>query len=85
MVPPHAVTEDMNGAKTSVRTCYKCKKDGHVRCRSVLMHPRADSMQITRDCTEGHEAVVEEEDTAWAEVREGDDPWGNSAVPIDGT
>ena len=31
---------------------------------------------------EGREPV-EEEDTAWAEVK--DDPWGNPAVPADGT
>ena len=34
---------------------------------------------------EGREPLVEEEDTAWAEVQEEDDPWGNPAVPIDGT
>jgi hypothetical protein len=33
---------------------------------------------------EGREpVVVEEEDTAWAEVQ--DDPWTNPAMPADGT
>lgn len=34
---------------------------------------------------EGREPVVEEEDTAWAEVP--DDPWANpgTAIPADGT
>src|SRR6266702_1280771 len=42
LAPPYAVTEDMNGAKPPVKTCYRCKKDGHVRfqpicsCRSRL-------------------------------------------------
>lgn len=31
LAPPYSVTEDMNGAKTPVKTCYKCKEDGHVR------------------------------------------------------
>ncbi|KAI0299103.1 hypothetical protein B0F90DRAFT_633162 [Multifurca ochricompacta] len=31
LAPPYTVTEDMNGAKPPVKTCYKCKKDGHVR------------------------------------------------------
>ncbi|KAI9453476.1 hypothetical protein BJY52DRAFT_1123545, partial [Lactarius psammicola] len=31
LAPPYAVTEDMNGAKPPVKTCYRCKKDGHVR------------------------------------------------------
>ena len=34
---------------------------------------------------EGREPLVEEEeDTAWAEVQEGADPWGNPAIPVDG-
>jgi hypothetical protein len=31
LAPPYAVTEDLNGAKAAVKTCYRCKKDGHVR------------------------------------------------------
>jgi len=31
LAPPYSVTEDMNGAKAPVKTCYKCKEDGHVR------------------------------------------------------
>jgi hypothetical protein len=31
LAPPYSVTEDMNGAKAPVKTCYKCKTDGHVR------------------------------------------------------
>ncbi|KAH8989743.1 hypothetical protein EDB92DRAFT_1867478 [Lactarius akahatsu] len=27
LAPPYAVTEDMNGAKLPVKTCYRCKKD----------------------------------------------------------
>jgi hypothetical protein len=35
---------------------------------------------------QGREPVVEEEeDTSWAEVQVQDDPWGNPAVPADGT
>ena len=40
LAPPYAVTEDMNGAKPPVKTCYRCKKDGHVRSRVV---PRVSS------------------------------------------
>jgi hypothetical protein len=34
------VTEDMNGAKEPVETCYKCKAPGHVRS-SHLCSPRS--------------------------------------------
>jgi hypothetical protein len=31
LAAPYSVTEDMNGAKEPVETCYKCKAPGHVR------------------------------------------------------
>jgi len=44
LAPPYSVSEDMQGAKAPVKTCYKCKKDGH----------------IARDCIEGQEVVEED-------------------------
>jgi len=83
----------MNGAKAPVKTCYKCKTDGHVRfflsllgyllgeIAFILVHA---ILQIARDCPEGREPV-EEEDNAWGEVEEG--PWASSggALPADGS
>ena len=31
LAPPYTVSEDLNGAKPPVKTCYRCKEDGHVR------------------------------------------------------
>jgi len=67
LAPPYTVTEDMNGAKVPVKTCYKCKADGH----------------IARDCPEGREPVVEDEDNTWGEIPE--DPWGGTELPADGS
>lgn len=90
MAPPYAVTEDMNGAKPVVKTCYRCKKDGHVRLlpiRSRLFFPALtfffSRLQIAKDCTEGQEPVEVAEDTTWGAVQ--DDPWGDTALPADGT
>src|SRR5258707_9590987 len=35
LAPPYSTTEDMNGVKEPVETCYKCKEPGHV-CVSHL-------------------------------------------------
>jgi hypothetical protein len=77
LAPPYSVTEDMHGAKAPVKTCYKCKKDGHVRCSSPLcssfLAVNAGTLQIARDCIEGQEVV--EEDNTWGEITD-DNPWG---------
>jgi hypothetical protein len=79
--------EDMNGAKVPVKTCYKCKTDGHVCFSSLLVFPllavqRAYTLvllQIARDCPEGREPV-EEEDNAWGEeAQEDNNPWGGGS------
>jgi len=64
LAPPYSVSEDMNGAKGPEETCYKCKAPGH----------------IARDCPEGREPVVEEEDNTWGEVQDQDDPWGGGGA-----
>ena len=73
----------MNGAKVPEETCYKCKAPGHVRSSiptgfsSVLS---CAVLQIARDCPEGREPVVEEEeDNAWGEI-EGEDPWSSGGT-----
>ena len=89
LAPPYTVSEDLNGAKPPVKTCYRCKEDGHVRLGALglpafLFLPVLTFLlllQIAKDCTEGREVAEEEEDTAWAEVQ--DDPWGNVAHPVD--
>lgn len=70
LAAPYSVTEDMNGAKKEepVETCYKCKAPGH----------------IARDCPEGREPVVEEDNT-WGELEHENDPWSEGTfVAADG-
>jgi len=80
----------MNGAKVPVKTCYKCKADGHVRSCvlplgvTVALTIWPSLSQIARDCPEGREPVVEEEeDNTWGEIQE--DPWGSTGLPADGS
>jgi hypothetical protein len=47
LAPPYSVTEDMNGAKEPVETCYKCKAPGHVRS-SDLCFPRSSCVLTVR-------------------------------------
>lgn len=76
----------MNGAKVPVKTCYKCKADGHVRSYSsgppfwsaAYRTSSCALLQIARDCPEGREPV-EEEENAWGDVQEG--PWVGGVAP----
>lgn len=37
-------------------------------------------LQIARDCPEGREPVVEEEDNSWGEIQDQDDPWSGGGT-----
>lgn len=82
MAPPYSVTEDMNGHKEPEETCYKCKAPGHVRSSPhwVLLQQLIVALQIARDCPEGREPVVEEEDNTWGEIQDQDDPWSGGGA-----
>ena len=61
------------------RTFFHPYQLGSLGCLAALF------LQIARDCPEGREPVVEEEeDNAWGEI-EGDDPWsGGGTFAADG-